>query len=112
MKNKEAHKSKQRIPIAYAKPREIFSDQQESELVVYMKSWSKIDYGLTRNGVRTLVVECVVSNRIDIPINWSKDRRVSAYWLFGFMGIRQPLSILNLESTSLSRLSTCLQKRL
>jgi hypothetical protein len=52
---------------------------------------------------RTLAEECAVSNRTDVPMNWSEGRKAYADWFLGFMRIRQPLSILNLESTSLSR---------
>lgn len=50
-----------------------------------------------------MVHECSVSNRINIPVNWSEDRKASAAWFLGFMRIRQLLSILNLDSTSLNR---------
>lgn len=89
---------------------QIFSDQQEEELAIYLIQASKLNYGMTSTQTRKFVYDyanaLVVSNTVvslQIPENWHKIKAASYDWLRGFLHRNTNLSLRVPQSTSMGR---------
>lgn len=80
----------------------IFTLDQESKLANYLKTASKMCYGLTRNQTKKLAYDYAVANKI-CPETWANQNIASDDWLRGFMQRNKDLALRKPESTSLSR---------
>ncbi|XP_011696449.1 PREDICTED: uncharacterized protein LOC105455090 [Wasmannia auropunctata] len=102
MKRKEEASRTTKL-VGYTKPRQIFSDEQEQELTLYIQKCSKIFYGLTTTDAKTLAYEYCCVNNIQIPDKWKIKSSATKDWLKGFMNRNPILSLRTPEATSLSR---------
>lgn len=84
--------------------KKIFSEQEEQCLVKYIVTVAKMQYGLTKKGVRELAFKFAVVNKKKRPENWDKDNIAGEEWMRLFMNRHsKSLSIRKPEATSLSR---------
>lgn len=95
----------QKVKMGYAKPRQIFPDQLESELEEYIIRSSKIYYGLTPQNIKVLAYELAVANKnvIAVPDSWTNHKMASKDWFTLFLKRHARLSIREPEATSLGR---------
>lgn len=82
--------------------RRIFTTDQENMLANYLKTASKMCYGLTRQQTKKLAFDYAVVNDI-CPGLWKQNETASDDWLKGFMSRHKDLAVRKPESTSLSR---------
>lgn len=94
------------IKTGYAKPRQIFSDDQEKELAEYIMHASKIFFGLSTTDTKTLAYEYGQENKIPMPSNWHESEKATKDWLLGFLKRHSYLSLRKPEPTSLSRMTS------
>jgi len=88
----------------YARPRQLFSDNEEGELVVYLTAASKMCFGLSAKETRKLAYELAVNLGKCVPENWQTSSSAGPDWFSGFMRRHKAvLSVRTPESTSLSR---------
>lgn len=96
------------IKIGYAKPRQIFSEQQEYELTDYLKKSAKIFFGLSTMETKSLAYDYAKANNVSMPDNWHTNQKASKDWLIGFLKRNSSLSIRTPEATSLGRMTQVL----
>lgn len=106
VKKLKSGKSHLEIKTGYAKPRQIFSDDQENELAEYIKHSSKIFFGLSTTDVKSLAFEYAKENQILMPSNWYENKKSTKDWLLGFLKRNSYLSLRKPEPTSLSRMTS------
>ncbi|XP_063837138.1 uncharacterized protein LOC135086264 [Ostrinia nubilalis] len=82
---------------------QIFTDDEEKELSMYLETASKLYHGLTPKNVRCLAYQFVKMNNKKFPDNWEVKKKASYDWLWGFMQRHKNLSLRKPEATSLSR---------
>lgn len=87
----------------YAKARLVFTEEQESILVAYIKRSSDIMFGLDPISVRKLAYQCAVLHEIKIPSSWNENQQAGTEWLNLFLKRNSELSIRQPEATSLAR---------
>lgn len=85
----------------------VFSEEEEELLVDYILKISKMNYGLSKKGVRQLAFKYALANGKSIPETWKDGKIAGEQWMRHFMqrhssGSRA-LSIRKPEPTSLSR---------
>lgn len=80
----------------------IFTTDQEKMLADYLKTASKMCYGLTRYQTKKLAFNYAMANDI-CPNKWQKTETASDDWLKGFMSRHKDLAVRKPENTSLSR---------
>lgn len=80
----------------------VFTIEQEGLLADYLKTASKMCYGLTRLQTKKLAFDYAEANSV-CPENWKDSQSASDDWLKGFMSRNKELSVRKPESTSLSR---------
>jgi hypothetical protein len=85
------------------KSRRIFSDIEESMLVDYLLTASKLHHGLTGKASRELAFEFAQVNKKDMPRNWTLNMTAGEDWFYHFMKRHRELSIRAPQSTSLAR---------
>ncbi|XP_063857280.1 uncharacterized protein LOC135098820 [Scylla paramamosain] len=96
--------AKNNTHVGYAKPRQVFTCEQEEELVSYLKTAAAIYFGLSPREVKELAFKCANEAKIEMPDNWRNDKYAGKDWFSGFMKRHgQELSIRQPEATSLSR---------
>lgn len=93
------------VSIGYAKPSQVFTDEQEEELSKYAEDCSKLYYGLTCKDLRRLAYDLAVANRNKIHESWKNSEMATKDWLMGFLKRHTNLSVRTPESTSLSRVT-------
>ena len=87
----------------YCKPRQVFSDNTEKDLVGYSVEAAKMFFGLSPKEVRKLAYQYAISLSLDVPGNWSKQLSAGEDWFSGFMRRhRSEVSVRTPEATSLS----------
>ena len=91
------------IRVGYTKPRQVFSDEQEAELVKYIIESANIYFGLTPVEVRKFAYECTVSFKVDVPEAWNHNKQAGPDWFSSFLKRHNSLSISVPEATSLAR---------
>ena len=82
---------------------QIFSNEQEIQLVKYLLEASLIHYGLTYSLTRELAFEFAVSLKIAYPDSWNKNKSAGLDWMKSFMRRHRELSLRKPENTSLAR---------
>lgn len=85
----------------------VFSEEEEELLVDYILKISKMNYGLSKKGVRQLAFKYAVANGKSIPETWKDGKIAGEQWMRHFMQRHsngpRALSIRKPEPTSLSR---------
>ena len=85
------------------KNRQIFDNQQEEQLELYIKQSADIYFGLTPRDVRKLAYQCACAYHIDVPDSWKDNEIAGKDWFSSFLKRHPRLSIRKPEPTSLSR---------
>lgn len=83
--------------------RQIFSKEEEKSLKEYLKTASKMAYGLTTTQTKQLAFEYASKLSKKLPPSWIEKTEAGREWLRGFMKRNQDLSLRQPELTSLSR---------
>lgn len=86
--------------------RRVFSEQQELELVEYIKTTAKICYGITRSDLMKLGSQLAIKNKVKCPESWFGNEITGADWLSGFLGRHPDISLRAPEPTSISRMTS------
>lgn len=102
-KNKEDYRYDPKYAV-----KKVFSDEEESELVQYIKHCAKLHYGLTLLDVRRLACEYAVANSKPVPL-WEKNKIAGWGWMRYFRARHPDLTLRKPEATSLAR-STAFNK--
>jgi hypothetical protein len=82
---------------------QVFSDEEETQLVAYIKQAAKLHYGLTLKQVRNLAFELAAANNKDIPAKWKEEQLAGENWLRGFRSRHPSISLRTPEATSMAR---------
>jgi len=90
--------------VGYSKPRQIFSEELELSLSVYLVHCSRISYGLTPSDVNKLAYEYSKLNNVSYPESWNKYKEVSKDCFSSFLKRHPNLSLRSPEATSLGRI--------
>ena len=91
----------------YSKPRQVFSNNAENDLVMYLVDAAKMFFGLAPKEVRKLAYQFAVSLSLAVPESWSKHLSAGEDWFSCFMRRhRSEISVRTPEATSLSRASS------
>ena len=82
----------------------VFTDDEELALSNYILKASKLYHGLNKQDVKKLAYEYGLAKKLNVPVNWIKNKSAGEDWLKGFRRhknilLRQP------EQTSLARAS-------
>ena len=91
------------MSFGYKKPRQVFTDDQESKLVAYLKHASSIYFGLCPREVRVLAYECAKRFNVSMPMTWSEVEMAGSDWFSGFLKRHSQLSLRIPEATSIAR---------
>lgn len=83
--------------------RRIFSLEEEKHLCDYLKTASKMSYGLSTTQTRELAYQYAKILKKSIPNTWEDNKCAGIDWMRGFMGRNATLSLRRPEATSLSR---------
>lgn len=84
--------------------KQVFTEEEEKCLVSYIEKIAKMQYGLTKKGVRKLAYKFAVANNKNIPNNWHGEKVAGVEWLRHFLKrYSSNLSLRVPEKTSLSR---------
>ncbi|XP_045036636.1 uncharacterized protein LOC116933790 [Daphnia magna] len=92
--------------IGYAKPKQIFTDEEEGALEEYLKKAGDIYFGLTPNGVKKLAFEFGTRRGIAIPAGWMKNQQAGSDWFTSYLSRHPSLSLRKPEATSMARMSS------
>lgn len=83
--------------------RRVFSTNEEVALASYLKTASKMAYGLTTTQTRSLAFEYARKLNKQLPPKWDTKKIAGKDWLRGFMSRHHDLSLRQPEQTSLAR---------
>jgi len=98
-----------RVVSGYARPRQLFSEDEEGQLVTYLTDASKMFFGLSASAkeTRKLAYEFAVDLGKSVTENWKISVSAGADWFSGFMKRHKDLlSVRTPEATSLSRMTS------
>lgn len=88
--------------VGYSRHKMVFSDEMEKELAEHCIRLCNVFHGLTLDKMKSLAFEFADGNGIQVPINWTKNRRAGKDWAQAFLR-RHDLSLRKPEATSLGR---------
>ena len=74
-----------RVVSGYARPRQLFSEDEEGQLVTYLTDASKMFFGLSAKETRKLAYEFAVELGKSVLENWKISVSAGADWFSGFM---------------------------
>lgn len=83
--------------------KQVFTEDEEKTLEDYIVKIAKMQYGLTKKGVRELAYKFAAANIKNYPLSWNKEKIAGEEWMRGFLKRHPQLSIRKPEATSLSR---------
>ena len=89
--------------IGYKRSRQVFSDDEERELVKCLKESSVMYFGLSPKQVQRLTLKCALVHNKNIPAAWRRDEMAGCNWFSAFMKQNPTLSIRSPQSTSIAR---------
>lgn len=81
----------------------VFSEEEEQCLLQYIKQVARMNYGLTKKGVRELAYKFAFANKKKYPEGWDDEKIAGEEWMRGFMRRHPDLSVRKPRATSLSR---------
>lgn len=84
-------------------PLQIFSKEQEEELVAYVLKCSNLMYGLHIRDLKKLAYSFAKEINVKYPSQWDTHRRAGEDWYLAFMKRHRNLSLRTPEQTSLNR---------
>lgn len=65
--------------------KQIFSDEQETELTVFVRDTSDYYNGMTSKDVRVLAFVYGVCNQVNLPLCWQERNEATIDWCWGFI---------------------------
>lgn len=83
--------------------RQVFSQQQETELAAYLIVAQKLNHGLTPVDTRKLAFIYARANQVKMPSSWQAKEQAGKDWFTMFVKRNQSLSIRKPERTSQAR---------
>lgn len=84
--------------------KKVFSEYEEESLLEYIQTVAKMQYGLSKKGVRLLAYKFAKANNKKIPESWDREEIAGEEWMRGFLKRHsRNLSLRKPEATSLSR---------
>ncbi|GBP81121.1 hypothetical protein EVAR_88218_1 [Eumeta japonica] len=83
--------------------RPVFTEDQEIELVTYLKDMDSVFFGLTRDEFKNLAFIYVKKNDLNYPNNWDKYKKAGDDWLSSFLSRHDQISLRTPEATSVAR---------
>lgn len=84
--------------------KQVFTKEEEIKLVDYIKTVAKMNYGLTKKGVRDLAFKFALASKKKFPQTWNDNKQAGHEWMRWFLKRHSDaLSIRKPEKTSLSR---------
>lgn len=69
----------------FRRPRQIFTQEQEDQLAVYVQETSNYYSGLSSKEVRIMAYVYGVCNQVDMPTGWHESHQASFDWCVGFI---------------------------
>lgn len=93
------------VPPIYHKT--IVNDEQEEELLCYLKSYAQRNHGLTPIKIRRFVYTFARANNLKFPENWTKNECAGPDWYSSFMKRHPRLSLRQPQATSQARAAGC-----
>lgn len=93
------------VPPMYHKT--VMHDEQEEELVCYLKNSAQRNHGLSPIQIRRLVYTFARAKNLKCPKSWAKNECAGPDWYTGFMKRHQRLSLRQPEATSQARAAGC-----
>lgn len=61
--------------------KKVFSEEEELSLVEYINKVAKMNYGLTKKGIRILAFKFAVANKKNRPVNWDEEKIAGEEWM-------------------------------
>lgn len=93
-----------KVPASIGWPKHtVFTQNQETELVLYTKQSSRIYFGLSGTDLRSLAFQFGKANNVKMPDNWYNNCSAGEDWLYCFLKRNKDLSLRTPQATSLSR---------
>lgn len=83
--------------------RPIFTEDQETEMVTYLKDMDAVFFGLTRDEFMSLAFEYAYRNKLKYPKSWDKNKKAGEEWFQRFLSRHTTLTLRTPESTSVAR---------
>ncbi|KAF2883233.1 hypothetical protein ILUMI_22938 [Ignelater luminosus] len=83
--------------------RPVLTEDQETELVNYLKDMDAVFFGLTRDEFISLAFDYAHYNKLQYPESWSKNKKAGEDWLQRFLSRHTNLTLKTPESTSVAR---------
>ncbi|KAF2884786.1 hypothetical protein ILUMI_21393 [Ignelater luminosus] len=83
--------------------RPVLTEDQETELVNYLKDMDAVFFGLTRDEFMSLTFDYAHYNKLQYPESWSKNKKAGEDWLQRFLSRHTNLTLRTPESTSVAR---------
>lgn len=83
--------------------RPVFTEDQEIELVTYLKDMDSVFFGLTRDEFKHLAFIYAKKNNLNYPKNWDKYEKAGDDWLSSFLSRHNQISLRTPEATSVAR---------
>jgi len=93
------------VSVGYAH-QTVLNPQQESKLVMYLKTYANLKYGLTSTELRRFAYEYCVSNGLEVPRAWRSSQSPGVDWLRSFLKRHPDISIQRSGATREARRST------
>lgn len=91
------------LPPTFVTPifnKKVLDDEQEEELVSYLKFSTQRNHGLTPIEIRRLGYTFIRAKNLKCPESWSKNECAGLDWYTGFMKRHDRLSLRHPEATS------------
>lgn len=84
--------------------KKIFDEQDERDLVIYIKNISAQKYGLSKKKLRRFVYKYAMANRLTVPHQWIKNELSGLQWTRDFTKkYKKDISLRKPEATSFGR---------
>ncbi|XP_037292427.1 uncharacterized protein LOC119188654 [Manduca sexta] len=83
--------------------RPVFNEDQEMELLTYLKDMDVVFFGLTRDEFKNLAFIYAKKNNLKYPKNWDKYEKAGDDWLSSFLSRHNQISLRTPEATSVAR---------
>lgn len=93
------------ISVGYSKPRQIFSDEEETLLVDYVLKAASMYFGLPPAEIRKLAYEYAIRLGKNVPEAWDDSKVAGREWFNKFMKRHPNIALRTPEATSLGRVS-------
>lgn len=83
--------------------RPVFNEDQEIELMTYLKDMDSVFFGLTRDEFKNLAYTYAKKNNFSYPKSWDKYEKAGDDWLQSFLSRHNDITLRTPEATSVAR---------